>query len=323
MDKSKKKKNLKRTLCGLSLTGGFLVGNSLYNYHNIDYVYDDLKNDTIRKIESDYSDYNRDNNISLYDPITAYDMYVSEVASLLRDVFKLDNPDHIFMFFCYMKNNGYLSVNREFNYGSPSIDIYGKKGINVVLGTAFCEHESEFFMDILKKMGFDCYKIVGFTEFTDSDFNMFTSLDYETISYYSKLSRLREISILPILNLKDGKNVPNHVFNGVLYNGKAYYYDTSNLLKWVYDGDGLWHSLSIDSKNRYKIKYSSIYTKIENDIGNLLDFSSDDKMDECKIIYEQLYMGEYDMIFEQWYSIVSSEFFDSIKTFYNIKGLGR
>lgn len=322
-----KKKGLKNVR-NIVVTLGFLAGGSIYNGINVDDLYDSIEEDTTSEIISLYCNYD-------IDPITSYDSLVSSIALFYKDYLCLDDPNQIFVFYCYMKDSGYFSINNNYSYASPSMDVFGNKGINVVLGKGVCEHETSLFKDILDKMGYENYKINCSLDYNNvnQESNEINALidgeknqvERETICYYSFVNNVREKSILPFLKYYGDKENPNHTFNAVVYNNEVYYFDTTNCVKWSYLGDNTWKCLPLyDSQIKEDVyaKYAYFFTKVDNDIGNTLSYSSNDEI-ACRDLYSCFSFGDYDMLFNDWYNSIPSEVFESIKNIEDYKKLRR
>ena len=78
----------------------------------------------------------------------------------LNKTFELSNPIELYAIYNYLLYNGYLSVNKTFEFSQKMVqDINLVLGIDIINGHGVCRHISSMFVDILNNFGIDAYQL--------------------------------------------------------------------------------------------------------------------------------------------------------------------
>lgn len=127
--------------------------------------------------------------------------YYEDVLESTATFFKendVKTPDECFSLYCKLLWNGYFSNGRYYQYNVGDYhNIAGYYGIKIATGEGDCKNNEDFFCQLMNKLGYQAYQIVCIGGNAS-----------HTIS---------------------GNIFGNHVITIVSYNGKNYYYDTTNM----------------------------------------------------------------------------------------------
>lgn len=192
----------------------------------------------------------------------------------LNKLFNFIDPNEIFSLYAYALHNGYLSKGKKYTHDSTiSFDKITKLyGVNIMTGKAVCRHNSAMLRDIYNDL---CYQSLSLSVFTDQNINLFYDMASGTCNndlYKKNLNDLvngksieevffeliKEKSYL--LEVLDELRISNHALTEVIYDGKGYFFDSTNesILKmsngYLFDENGSVLSLSIKRTKRHNSK---------------------------------------------------------------------
>lgn len=164
--------------------------------------------------------------------ITYYEDILENTTTFFKEV-GLENPDECFSLYCKLLWNGYFSNGRYYQYNvSDDYNIAGQYGIKIATGGGDCKNNEDFFCKLMNNLGYHAYQVV-----------CIEGIESQTISE---------------------KIFGNHVITIVNYNGKHYYYDTTNMCS--YQKKNMYECVNMDKNLSVTLKpvtsYSYGYNKI-------------------------------------------------------------
>lgn len=131
--------------------------------------------------------------------ISYYQDVIETTASFFKEN-QVDNPEACFELYTKLLWNGYFSNGREYQYDmSNNYNVIGNYGLRVATGTGDCKNNEDFFYKLMKELGYQVYQVVGVQ------------------------MQSGEILFSPAEML-----FGNHIITVVEYEGKEYYFDTTN-----------------------------------------------------------------------------------------------
>ena len=174
----------------------------------------------------------------------------------LNKTFELSNPIEIYTMFNYLLRNGYLSVNKEFEFSKENVkDIRDIMGVNVINGQGVCRHIAPMFTDILNNFGIESCQLGVYSRGVNLNVLNVNVLDYQKytkdyliawaktyipdeIAYKHMVDLINKLIDEEHLNIEivpaviEDKNpifkqLGNHTMTLAYKDGKSYYLDPS------------------------------------------------------------------------------------------------
>lgn len=134
----------------------------------------------------------------------------------MNKLFNLNDPIEVYTMFNHLLYNGYLSVNKKFEYYKKENDIDSKLGVNIITGQGVCRHISSLLTDILNDYGIEACNLI-----------VYISKEKE-ISLKDK-KFLEILKILPnYIQEKQAEMYGNHAISCAFKDDKSYYLDSTN-----------------------------------------------------------------------------------------------
>lgn len=186
-----------------------------------------------------------------YDLKNMYEEVVNNYNNNINKAFGFNNPVDIAHAYNFAYKTGFLSKDFIFNYSSKNKELVENPtifGASIFTGKGCCRHSSKLLSDILNDYGFDsitistgfnsCYRTVKVDKIPMDSLDLLMSLATPILEEkdISKEDLLNSVSILSSNGISiseiwehDRNHVPrNHAITGVIYNGLAYYIDSTN-----------------------------------------------------------------------------------------------
>lgn len=134
----------------------------------------------------------------------------------MNKLFNLNDPIEIYTMFNHLLYNGYLSVNKKFEYYKKENDIDSKLGVNIITGQGVCRHISSLLTDILNDYGIEAYNLIVYI----SKEKEISLKGNDVIELVKKL--------INTIQEKRFEIYGNHAISYAFYDNKSYYLDSTN-----------------------------------------------------------------------------------------------
>lgn len=134
----------------------------------------------------------------------------------MNKLFNLNDPIEVYTMFNHLLYNGYLSVNKKFEYYKKENDIDSKLGVNIITGQGVCRHISSLLTDILIDYGIEASSLVVY-------------INKENEISLKDKKFLEILKILPnYIQEKQAEMYGNHAISCAFKDDKSYYLDSTN-----------------------------------------------------------------------------------------------
>lgn len=134
----------------------------------------------------------------------------------MNKTFDFNDPIEIYTMYNHVLYNGYLSLNKKFEYCNKDNDMNSKLGINIITGQGVCRHISSLLTDILIDYGIEASSLVVY-------------INKENEISLKDKKFLEILRILPnYIQEKQAEMYGNHAISCAFKDDKSYYLDSTN-----------------------------------------------------------------------------------------------